>query len=135
MSNLTIIGTPFSTFTRTITLGLNRKGIVYDQIATAPHSKIAETHHPMGYLPTLIIRTKAGDKEDIVELRESAAIVRYIDRIASEPSLHLEANGGILEEKMWEFVSVISSYGESICILVGTTPTGRGRIFIIFCSI
>jgi glutathione S-transferase len=115
MSNLTIIGTPFSTFTRTIALGLNRKGIAYDQIATAPHSNIAETHHPMGYLPTLIIRTSAGGKGDnVVELRESAAIVRYIDRIAPEPSLHLKANDAILEEKMWEFVSIISSYGESI---------------------
>ncbi|KAF7970057.1 hypothetical protein HWV62_25300 [Athelia sp. TMB] len=93
----TIVGTPFSTFTRTITLGLHRKGIPFQQVHTAPHSATADAHHPFGFLPTLII---PGDAK--IKLRESQAIVRYVDRVAPEPSLHLPEGDSHLPEQMWE---------------------------------
>ena len=105
----TIIGTPFSTFTRTITLGLQYKGLKYNQIATVPHSQIALDSHPFGYLPTLIIK---DDRSDI-KLSESQAIVRYLDRIAPEPTLQLvDGSSQLLPEKMWEFVSLTASFGK-----------------------
>ena len=101
----TLIGTPFSTFTRTIALGLQYKGLQYNQIATVPHSEIASDCHPFGYLPTLIIHERNGsDRPTIIKLSESQAILRYIDRIAPEPTLQLvEGSGRLLPEKMWEF--------------------------------
>ena len=108
MAKLTLIGTPFSTFTRTVALGLQKKGLAYDQVSTAPHSKTADEYHPLGFLPTLVIHEEGSDD---VLLRESAAIVRYIDRIAPTPSLHLQPGDGYFEEKQWEFASIIASYG------------------------
>jgi glutathione S-transferase len=110
----TIVGTPFSTFTRTITLGLQYKGLKYSQIATVPHSQIASDSHPFGYLPTLIINKVDGSDRPIdIKLSESQAIVRYLDRIAPEPTLQLvDGNGQLLPEKMWEFVSLTASYGK-----------------------
>ena len=84
----TVIGTPFSTFTRTITLGLQYKGLEYDQLPTTPQSQLAQENHPFAYLPTLVIHEIDGKRVG-VKLRESQAIVRYIDRIAPEPSLHV----------------------------------------------
>lgn len=120
---ITIVGTPFSTFTRTITLGLNRKGIPYEQIATPSHSPTADKYHPLGHLPTLILHGVGSNGEDIY-LRESTAIVRYIDRIAPEPSLHLTESDGVLPEKMWEFVSIIQSNGE-FTTTVNTSSVNR----------
>ncbi|TFK42777.1 hypothetical protein BDQ12DRAFT_719620 [Crucibulum laeve] len=108
----TVVGTPFSTFTRTITMGLQHKGLKYEQIATTPHSEIAQQYHPLGFLPTLVIHEVDGKPVDL-KLFESQAIVRFIDRIAPEPSLHATSgvDGIPLEEKMWEFVSLTAFFG------------------------
>ena len=113
----TIIGTPFSTFTRTITLGLQYKGLKYNQIATVPQSQIALDSHPFGYLPTLIIKFDGSD----IKLRESQAIVQYLDRIAPEPTLQFVDGSShlLLPEKMWEFVSFTASYGEWQLVRIG----------------
>jgi len=110
----TVIGTPFSTFTRTITLGLQYKELKYKQIAALPHSEIAVDSHPFGYVPTLIIHKVDGSGRPLdIKLSESQAIVRYIDRIAPEPTLQLvDSSGQLLAEKMWEFVSFAASYGK-----------------------
>lgn len=109
----TIIGTPFSTFTRTITLGLQYKGLQYNQIATVPHSQIASDSHPFGYLPTFIINeVDDSDRPIHIKLSETPAIVRFLDRIAPQPTLQLvNGNSQLLPEKMWEFVSLAASYG------------------------
>jgi glutathione S-transferase len=116
----TIVGTPFSTFTRTITLGLQYKGLKYNQIATVPHSQVASDSHPFGYLPTLIIKVDGGDKPIDIKLSESQAIVRYLDRIAPEPTLQLvDGSSQLLPEKMWEFVSLTASYGKWQLVRIG----------------
>jgi len=58
----TLIGTLYSTFTRTIALGLEHKGLKYNQTSTTPHSEIAKSHHPFGFLPTLVIHEIDGNK-------------------------------------------------------------------------
>ncbi|KAH7923315.1 hypothetical protein BV22DRAFT_593531 [Leucogyrophana mollusca] len=107
----TIIGTPFSTFTRSITLGLQYKGIAYKQVRVTPHSDTAYENHPFGFLPTLVIHNVDGRSD--VKLRESQAIARYIDRVAPEPSLHISPGdgGAVIEEQMWEFVSFAGAHG------------------------
>ena len=109
----TLIGTPFSTFTRTVAMGLRYKGLKYNQVSTPPSSVVAFEHHPFGFLPTLIIHEDQGKRVD-VKLRESQAIVRFIDRIAPSPSLHIAPGegGAVIEEKMWELVSLAACFGE-----------------------
>jgi glutathione S-transferase len=108
MSSHTLVGTPFSTFTRTIALALHHKSIPFTQLATKPHEPLAKEHHPFGFLPTLVIH--GADGKD-VRLCESQAIARYIDRVAPEPSLH--AAKLAVPEKMWELVSLCASLGTS----------------------
>lgn len=110
-AQFTVIGTPFSTFTRTITLGLHYKCLPFNQIPVFPHSEIADEHHPFGYLPTLVI--EARGREGTLKLRESLAIARYLDRVAPQPSLCIRPGDGhaLIEEQMWEFVSFVASYG------------------------
>ncbi|KXN88046.1 hypothetical protein AN958_07778 [Leucoagaricus sp. SymC.cos] len=109
----TLIGTPYSTFTRTIALALHHKGLKFNQTATTPHADLAKRYHPFGFLPTLVIHEIDGKKVNDILLRESHAIVRFIDRIAPEPSLQISAGdgGAAIEEKMWEVVSLIAFLG------------------------
>ncbi|KAF5325453.1 hypothetical protein D9619_009973 [Psilocybe cf. subviscida] len=122
----TVIGTYLSTFTRTITLGLQHKGIQYTHVPTYPH--IAFSAHPLGYVPGLVIHAQHEGEEDI-NLCESQAIVRYIDRVAPEPSLHLiPGKGAVLDEKMWEFVSLAGSFG--LPIIQGNIVMARVKALI-----
>ncbi|KAI6038561.1 hypothetical protein EDC04DRAFT_1953485 [Pisolithus marmoratus] len=107
----TVIGTPFSTFTRTVTLDLHYKGIPFNQVCVLPHSRTADEYHPFGYIPTLVIEVHG--REDTLKLRESIAIARYIDRVEPQPSLCLYFGDGhvLIDEQMWEFVSMVASYG------------------------
>ncbi|KAG6371464.1 hypothetical protein JVT61DRAFT_9491 [Boletus reticuloceps] len=116
--SFTVIGTPFSTFTRTITLALTYKGITFNQVRVVPHSDTAYEHHPFGFLSTLVIHELNGQKVDL-KLRESQAITRYIDRVGPEPTLTIADGDGhaVVAEQMWEFVSFVGAYGELRCIL------------------
>lgn len=111
-------------------MGLHFKNIPFDQHPTAPHSAKASENHPFGYIPILILREINGNKVDL-KLRESQAIVRYIDRLVPEPSLHLQEDDAILPELLWEFVSLVAAYGqftahESGCLLSGLTKCFKG---------
>ncbi|KAI9459296.1 hypothetical protein HD554DRAFT_2298485 [Boletus coccyginus] len=129
----TVIGTPFSTFTRSITLGLTYKGIPFNQVRVLPHSDTAYENHPFGFLPTLIIHEIDGKKVDL-KLRESQAIARYIDRFAPEPSLNITDGDGhaLIAEQMWEFVSFAGAHGFSIVekgvVKPRVAATDEGRI-------
>eukprot|EP00455_Lapot_gusevi_P003329 TRINITY_DN11369_c0_g1_i3.p1 TRINITY_DN11369_c0_g1~~TRINITY_DN11369_c0_g1_i3.p1 ORF type:complete len:209 (-),score=38.27 TRINITY_DN11369_c0_g1_i3:135-761(-) len=67
----TVVGLPFSTFTRTICMGLIEKGVEFAQVEAAPHSDAANQHHPMGRIPSF------GHQG--FWLFESQAIARFID--------------------------------------------------------
>jgi len=104
----TLIGTPFSTFTRTIAIALIEKGIPFKQVRAAAHSDLADEFHPYGYLPILVIpRPNRTD----VHLRESQAIAAYLDRVAPSPTMTLDETEACVPEKMWEFVSFVVSFG------------------------
>jgi len=118
----TIIGTPFSTFTRSITLALTYKGLPFNQVRCVPHSDAANDSHPFGFLPTLVIHEIHGKRVDL-KLRESMAIARFVDRVAPEPTLLISAGQGkaLIEEQMWEFVSLVGAHGKfKISVRYGT---------------
>ncbi|EUC67199.1 glutathione S-transferase [Rhizoctonia solani AG-3 Rhs1AP] len=101
-----VIGTPFSTFTRTITSALHHKGIPFEQEHTTPHTELARKHHAFGFLPSLVIM----EGNDTFSLGESQAIARYIDRVAPSPSL-ADASQLRLPEKLWELVNIVAGLG------------------------
>ncbi|KAJ1310251.1 hypothetical protein OPQ81_006993 [Rhizoctonia solani] len=101
-----VIGTPFSTFTRTITSVLHYKGIPFQLESTTPHTELARKHHAFGFLPSLVIT----EGIDTISLGESQAIARYLDRVAPSPSL-VDASQLRLPEKLWELVSIIAGLG------------------------
>lgn len=76
----TLIGIPFSTFTRTIALGLHEKEIQFSQVEARPHSDRAKRHNPFGKIPTLEV-------DDDKALYETLSIVRYLDETYPFPSL------------------------------------------------
>ncbi|KAH7340409.1 hypothetical protein B0J17DRAFT_317988 [Rhizoctonia solani] len=101
-----VIGTPFSTFTRTITSALHYKGIPFEQETTVPHTELARKHHVFGFIPSLVIT----EGNDTLGLGETQAIARYVDRVAPSPSL-ADASQLRLPEKLWELVSIIAGLG------------------------
>jgi len=109
----TLVGTPYSTFTRTIALGLTHKGLTFTQISTLPKTPVAFQYHPFGFLPTLVIHTvsDAGETVDI-NLTESQAIARYIEQVAPTPSLASQSTNPITSAQLWEFASLAANSGE-----------------------
>jgi glutathione S-transferase len=79
-----VYGIPFSTFTRSIVMGLEEFGITkkyYMQQEVPPHSGEVKKRNPFGLLPVFVHRPDAiyTKKEEAVTLFESNAIRRYID--------------------------------------------------------
>ncbi|KAG6369143.1 hypothetical protein JVT61DRAFT_1402 [Boletus reticuloceps] len=72
----TVIGTPFSTFTRTY------KGITFSQVRVVPYSDTAYEHQPFGFLPTLVIHELNGQKVDL-KLRESQQMWEFVSFIGA----------------------------------------------------
>lgn len=83
VGSLEIFGTPFSTFTRSITMGLEEMGLGghYIQHPFTPHSAEVKKRNPLGLLPVLIHRPDAiyTSAENAVVLFESNAVRRYLD--------------------------------------------------------
>jgi len=109
----TLVGTPYSTFTRTIALGLAHKGLPFAQISTLPKTPVAFQYHPFGFLPTLVIHTVSGSGERVdINLTESQAIARYIEQVVPTPSLTSTSANPITSAQLWEFVSLAANSGE-----------------------
>lgn len=70
-----VIGLPFSTFTRTIRLGLEEKKVPYNLLLTPPHTDIANEHHPFGLIPSVVFHQN-HEKHTLIE---SVAIANFID--------------------------------------------------------
>ena len=70
-----LVGIPFSTFTRTIRLGLEEKCIPYKLIFAPPHTDEANKHHPFGLIPSLIFHCHDQKKVFI----ESVPMANFID--------------------------------------------------------
>jgi glutathione S-transferase len=110
-ANVELVGIPFSTFTRTISLGLEEKSISYKLISALPHTDEANKHHPFGRIPSLNIEYD-GKKQTIIE---SAAISNFIDAFWSEtplrPSrLSSDFNDMLTNARIDELISIGSNY-------------------------
>ena len=76
---LQIIGIPQSSFVRVVRMAAHEKGVDYELVPAMPHTDEVMAIHPLGKVPVM----RHGD----VELAESEAIVRYIDREFDGPAL------------------------------------------------
>ena len=76
---LQIIGFERSNFVRTVRMVAHEKGVEYEHVQETPHSPAVKAINPFGLIPAL----RHGD----LEIAESQAIARYLDRIGSGPAL------------------------------------------------
>jgi hypothetical protein len=103
-NGVVLIGVRFSTFTRTIAMGLYEKGIPFDwHVKAWPHSDEARAHHPMGRIPSF------GHHNHW--LVESSAIARYID-VAFDSHVLLRSSTNIKDAAaVDQWSSHIADYG------------------------
>lgn len=106
MAQLEIIGAPPSTYTRTVRMACEEKGVAYDFRPAAPHSPDVTAIHPFGKVPVM----RHGD----VTLCESKAIVSYIDRTFGGPKLIPEDPLGAAVCEQW--VSMINTVIDPVMV-------------------
>lgn len=128
IGTLEIFGIPFSTFTRSIVLGLEELGLEksYIQHHFEPHSEEIKKRNPLGLLPVLVHRPDVlyTCQDNVVVLFESNAIRRYIDDlivpIAQKKQKHqsnltplLQSNNDIISAekraKVEQWISIAST--------------------------
>ena len=78
-ATLTLIGTPRSSYVRSVRMAMAEKGLAYAYDPAAPHSENATAINPFGRVPSF----RDGD----VALFETSAIIRYLDECFDGPSL------------------------------------------------
>ncbi len=83
LTNVELVGIPFSTFTRTIRLGLEEKSVPYKLIFAPPHTDEANKHHPFERIPSFTMEYN-GKKHTLIE---TAAIANFIDALWPETPL------------------------------------------------
>ena len=74
-----IIGFDRSNFVRTVRMVAHEKGVEYESVPETPHSPAVKAINPFGLIPVM----RDGD----LEIGESQAIARYLDRIGTGPAL------------------------------------------------
>ena len=77
MSELEIIGVPFSNYVRSLRMLCVEKGVAYKHTSARPHSPEVNAIHPAGQVPVM----RHGD----VTLFETKAIATYIDKAFPGP--------------------------------------------------
>ena len=70
-ATLSVIGTPRSTYVRTVRMALAEKGLKYAHDPAAPHTPPVDAISPYGRVPVF--------RDGETALFETSAIVRYID--------------------------------------------------------
>ena len=106
MAQLEIIGIPPSTYTRTVRMACEEKGVPYDFKPAPPHSPEVTAIHPFGKIPVM----RHGD----VTLCESKAIVTYIDRMFDGPKLIPEDATAAAQCEQW--VSMINTIVDPVMV-------------------
>lgn len=99
MSEPTLVGAPFSTFSRTMRMALHHLNVKYKLEQTLPHSEVAYKYNPFGRIPSLL--------HDNRVIFESAAIRDYIDSVFGS---ELTPNDLDTRLKVDQMVSVLSDY-------------------------
>jgi glutathione S-transferase len=103
MSTIKVHGIPGSPFLRSVEITLNEKGAGYELRAMSPADMRSPEHlelHPFGRIPMF----EQGD----FRLYETQAIIRYIDRVFSEPKL--TPADASAEARMNQVIGVIEWY-------------------------
>lgn len=101
----TLMGIPFSTFTRTVAMGLHELQVPFTQVPVPPHSKEILEYNPFGRLPVLLIE-HSGKK---MPMYETDSIVRYLDS-AEDRLLRFSAKDLIRNQMIEEWIGIISNY-------------------------
>ncbi|KAI8645596.1 hypothetical protein BD408DRAFT_411713 [Parasitella parasitica] len=96
---ITLVGAPFSTFTRTMRMALRHLKVEHNLKVTTPHSKVAYNYNPFGRIPSLIHNDKV--------IFETSAIRDYIDSIFSNALTPQDLDTRL---KMDQLVSVLCDY-------------------------
>ena len=100
-ATLTIIGTPRSTYVRTVRMALAEKGLKYTYDPAAPHTPPVDAISPYGRVPVF--------RDGETALFETSAIVRYVDE-AFDGTPILAPNAR-LRAQMEQWVSMINCHG------------------------
>jgi len=106
MAQLTIYGSPLSTYVRTVRMVCEEKGIAYELVPAAPHSPEIDRLHPFGRVPAMT----HGD----FVLYESAAIARYLDESFAGPALRPKDARARARMEQWIGVAGDYLYGDVI---------------------
>ncbi len=93
MTDLTIIGVPFSNYVRSVRMLCEEKGVPYALEPAAPHSPQVNEIHPEGQVPCM----QHGD----LKLFESKAIATYIDRAFDGPKMVPDDNAQAAKVEQW----------------------------------
>ncbi|RCH84160.1 hypothetical protein CU098_004575 [Rhizopus stolonifer] len=99
MSKLTLVGAPFSTFSRTLRMAFDYLGIHYDFEITMPHTDLAYKYNLFGRLPSLIHSNRV--------LFETACIRDYVDAVFDPRLTPTDLETRL---KMHQMISVLSDY-------------------------
>ncbi|MCI0430560.1 MAG: glutathione S-transferase family protein [Rhodospirillales bacterium] len=111
MAQVTLYGSPLSTYVRTARIALAEKGVNYEHVDVWPNHPELHKRHPFARMPAL----QHGD----FELYETIAIARYVDEAFPGPAL--QPSDIKARARMAQWVSVLNSY----CY-----PTIIGRLVI-----
>ena len=106
MAQITIYGSPLSTYVRTVRMVCEEKGIAYELVPAAPHSPEIDRLHPFGRVPAMT----HGD----FVLYESAAIARYLDESFAGPALRPKDARARARMEQWIGVAGDYLYGDVI---------------------
>lgn len=90
---LEIIGFGRSNFVRAVRMVAHEKGVDYKHNEALPHSDEVKAIHPLGQIPVI--------RHDGLELAESQAIIRYIDRSFDGPKLIPEDPKAAAKVEQW----------------------------------
>ena len=96
---LQIIGIPQSSFVRVVRMAAHEKGVDYELVPAMPHTDEVKAIHPLGKVPVM----RHGD----VELAESEAIVRYIDREFDGPALFPDDTAKA--DRVGQWISIVTT--------------------------
>ncbi|BFZ54231.1 hypothetical protein PYCC9005_001264 [Savitreella phatthalungensis] len=102
----TVLGNPFSTYTRTLTMGLHECGISnFTQRGYLPYAKEVYEHNPFGRIPVLLV----GHGGQELAMHETESIVRYLDASNSRV-LRFKPEELLKNQKLEEWTSIVTSY-------------------------
>ncbi|WP_109125487.1 SRPBCC domain-containing protein [Dyella sp. C11] len=99
---IVIVGSPISTYVRTVCIALAEKGVAYTLKPAKPHSPEVDAIHAFGRIPAMY--------DGPLQFYETRAILRYIDEAFDGPSF-LPANGVTARARAEQWYSVLDDYG------------------------